>query len=88
MQPQTVITIDPEHRIVEGVASDGPTIWVSSVLDRQVLACAKRCRVLLTLPAGLHPFAIAWDKAARRLWVAADCAHPGSAAPSRAGEER
>ena len=33
------LTIDPKHRIVEGVASDGSTIWVSSILDRQILAC-------------------------------------------------
>ena len=50
-QPQTVLTIDPRHRLVEGVASDGKTIWVSSILDRQVLACRKTCRTLATLPA-------------------------------------
>lgn len=73
MQPQTVLTIDPKHRIVEGVASDGTTIWVSSVLDRQILACRSTCRTVATLPPGLHPFAIAWDGAQKRLWVAADC---------------
>jgi hypothetical protein len=72
-QPQTILTIDPKHRIVEGVASDGRTIWVSSILDRQILACRKSCRTLATLPEGLHPFAIAWDGAQKRLWVAADC---------------
>jgi DNA-binding beta-propeller fold protein YncE len=73
VQPQTVLTIDPKHRIVEGVASDGRTIWVSSILDRQILACTSACRTIATLPAGLHPFAIAWDGAQKRLWVAADC---------------
>jgi hypothetical protein len=73
VQPQTVLTIDPSHRLVEGVASDGRTIWVSSVLDREILACRTTCRTLATLPAGLHPFAIAWDRGRRRLWVAADC---------------
>lgn len=72
-QPQTVLTIDPRHRIVEGIASDGQTIWVSSILDRQVLACKAKCRTLTTLPAGLHPFALAWDASRKRLWVAADC---------------
>jgi len=72
-QPQTVLTIDPKHRLVEGVASDGTTIWVSSILDRQLLACRKTCRTLATLPAPLHPFAIAWDSTRKRLWVAADC---------------
>jgi DNA-binding beta-propeller fold protein YncE len=72
-QLQSVLTIDASHRLIEGVASDGSTIWVSSVLDRQILACRTTCRRLATLPAGLHPFAIAWDGTRRRLWVAADC---------------
>ena len=72
-QPVTVLTIDPKHRLVEGVASDGTTIWVSSILDRQILACKKSCRTLATLPAPLHPFAVAWDSTRKRLWVAADC---------------
>src|SRR5207237_5170405 len=57
LQPRTVLTIDPRHRLIEGVASDGTTIWVSSVLDRQVLACRTACRTIATLPAPLHPFA-------------------------------
>ncbi len=72
-QPQTILTIDPKHRIVEGIASDGQTIWVSSVVDRQILACRTACRTIATLPAPLHPFAIAWDATRKRLWVAADC---------------
>lgn len=74
LQLQPVLTIDPKHRIVEGVASDGQTIWVSSLVDRQILACTPAsCRTLVTLPAGLHPFAISWDQKRERLWVAADC---------------
>jgi sugar lactone lactonase YvrE len=73
VQPKVVLTIDPGHRIVEGVATDGHTIWLSSVLDRQILACSKACRTLATLPEGLHPFAITWDSSRNRLWVAADC---------------
>ena len=72
-QPKTVVTVDPKHRIVEGVASDGHTIWVSSILDRTILACRKSCRPLAVLPPGLHPFTIAWDSVRKRLWVAADC---------------
>lgn len=73
MPAQTVLTIDPKHRLVEGVASDGKTIWVSSILDRQVLACRVVCTTFATLPEGLHPFAIAWDSLRQSLWVAADC---------------
>jgi hypothetical protein len=74
LQPQAILTIDPTHRLVEGVATDGSTIYVSSVLDRQVLSCvAKACRTLATLPAGLHPLGIAWDWGRSLLWIAADC---------------
>lgn len=72
-QPKVVLTTDPQHRIVEGVATDGRTIWLSSVLDREILACQRKCRTLTTLPQGLHPFAITWDANRKRLWVAADC---------------
>lgn len=72
-QPQPILTIDPKHRLVEGVASDGRTIWVSSVLDRQILACRSGCRTWARLPDGLYPFAIALDNKTRTLWVAADC---------------
>jgi len=74
LQPQTVVTVDPSHRLIEGVASDGKTVWLSSLIDRQILACRKeRCKTLATLPEGLHPFAIAWDSSRKYLWVAADC---------------
>lgn len=55
------------------MASDGSTVFVSSVLDREILACRTACRTIATLPAGLHPFALAWDTTRHRLWVAADC---------------
>ncbi len=66
-QPQAILTIDPKHRLIEGVASDGRTIWVSSVLDRQILACRSGCRTLARLPDGLYPFAIALDDKSRIL---------------------
>ena len=38
LQPQTVFTVDPGHRLIEGIATDGSTIWLSSLFDRQLLA--------------------------------------------------
>ena len=73
LQPQTVVTADPSHRLIEGVATDGRRIWLSSLIDRKILLCTSRCTTLATLPSGLHPFAIAWDEQRKRLWVAADC---------------
>lgn len=72
-EPAAVVTIDPKHRLVEGVASDGKTIWVSSVLDRTIIACRRTCRDLTVLPEGLHPLGIAWDDRRKRLWIAAEC---------------
>ncbi|HEX6740818.1 MAG TPA: hypothetical protein VF079_03365 [Sphingomicrobium sp.] len=72
-QPPAVVTVPPQHRLVEGVATDGSTIYVSSVLDRQILACVRTCRTLATLPEGLHPLGIAFDWGRKLLWVAADC---------------
>lgn len=75
LHPQTLLTVDPAHRLVEGVATDGKTIWLSSLIDGQILRCRGKagCKTLATLPSGLHPFAIAWDSNRKRLWVAADC---------------
>lgn len=72
-QPAAVATIDPKHRLIEGVASDGKTIWVSSVLDRTIIACRRTCKDLAVLPEGLHPLGIAWDDRRNRLWIAAEC---------------
>jgi len=72
-QPQAVVTVPPQHRLVEGVATDGSTVFVTSVLDRQVLACTKTCRTIATLPPGLHPLGIAYDWGRGLLWIAADC---------------
>jgi hypothetical protein len=72
-QPKVVLTVPPQHVLVEGVATDGATIFVSSVLDRQILACAVRCRTIATLPDGLHPLGIAFDWGRKLLWIAADC---------------
>jgi len=72
-QPQVVVSVPPQHQLVEGVATDGSAIYVSSVLDRQILACGKTCRTIVTLPQGLHPLGIAFDWGRGLLWITADC---------------
>ena len=83
-EPNVVATVPAEHRLVEGVATNGRSIWVSSVLDRQILECSRVCRRIATLPVGLNPLGIAWDWSRDLLWVAADCLDlPGIAKCSR-----
>jgi hypothetical protein len=72
-EPQPLYAIPTTHRLIEGVASDGRTVWVSSVIDRTILACRKRCVPFARLKAPLSPLGMAWDASRRRLWVTADC---------------
>ena len=72
-EPNVVATVPAEHRIVEGIATNGHAIWVSSVLDRQILECSHGCHTVATLPVGLNPLGIAWDWSRDLLWIAADC---------------
>ena len=67
LQPQTVFTVDPGDRLIEGIATDGSTIWLSSLIDRKLLACRKSCATIAIVPGELHPFAIAWDSRRKRL---------------------
>ena len=79
--PATLFTIPGEHRLVEGVASDGRTIWVSSVLDRTIVAHRPGFDRTIRLPKGVaYPLGLAWDPQRRWLWIATDCpALPGIA---------
>lgn len=72
--PQIVFTVPAEHRLIEGIASDGRTIWLSSVLDRAILERKGDGFRTIALPAdGQYPLGIAWDGRRRWLWIATDC---------------
>ena len=73
--PETVYSAPAQHRLIEGVATDGRTIWLSSVLDRTILAHrAGKGDSRIAMPAGtLHPLGLAWDSRRNWLWVATDC---------------
>lgn len=72
--PSTIISVREQHRLVEGIATDGKTIWLSSVLDRTILTRIGEKVGSFTMPAGtLHPMGLAWDAKRNWLWVATDC---------------
>lgn len=72
--PQTVLTIPAEYRLIEGVTSDGETIWVSSILDRVIVAHKAGKFRTMAMPEGAGaPFAIAYDARRRWIWIAANC---------------
>lgn len=74
LKPEPLFPIGPEHRLIEGVATDGQTVWVSSVIDRTILACRKTCRRFVKLKGSdLHPTGLAWDSSRQRLWATVDC---------------
>lgn len=71
--PVVAYTIDPQHRLVEGVASDGKSLFVSSILDRTIIVCRKRCDRKFTLSGPAVPLGISWDDKRNLLWVAMHC---------------
>lgn len=72
--PETVFSAPATHRLVEGIATDGSTIWLSSVFDRTILVRAGDKTGSFPMPNGtLHPMGLAWDAKRGWLWVATDC---------------
>jgi hypothetical protein len=73
--PGTAIAyfVPPQHRLIEGVATDGRDVFVSSVLDRRIVVCRQRCEKSFAFRSLLHPMGMAWDAQRKLLWVAADC---------------
>lgn len=72
--PRTLFTVPVEHRLVEGIATDGHTVWVSSVLDRTILARSAGRMTRFAMPKGtLHPMGMAFDARRDWLWIATDC---------------
>ncbi len=83
----TLFTIPAEHRLVEGVATDGESVWVSSVLDRTITVRNGDSVTTIALPAdtGL-PLGLAWDERRGWLWVATDCPNIVAAGPCARSE--
>lgn len=72
--PTIQFTAPVEHRLIEGIATDGRRIWLSSVLDRMILEREGGRFRTIPLPAGVaNPLGIAWDAQRRWLWIATDC---------------
>lgn len=72
--PRSLFTVPAEHRLVEGIAADGDTIWLSSVLDRMILARSAGRTRRYPMPTGtLHPMGLAFDTTRNWLWIATDC---------------
>ncbi|HEX4694056.1 hypothetical protein [Sphingomonas sp.] len=72
--PSVDFTVPVTHRLIEGIASDGRTVWVSSVIDRTIIARRDGRQVESTLPDDVvQPLGMAWDAKAKLLWIATDC---------------
>lgn len=72
--PTVEFTVPTSHRLVEGIASDGRTIWVSSVLDRTIIARRDGRVSEWRLPDDIgEPLGMAWDATRQLLWIATDC---------------
>jgi hypothetical protein len=71
----TVLTVPASHHLIEGIATDGQRIWLSSVVDREILEWrphhALRGRHMP--PDTARPLGLAYDAKRRWLWIATDC---------------
>ncbi len=84
--PTTLFTIPAEHRLIEGVATDGDTVWVSSVIDRTIIAHRADGDQEIRLPPGIaNPLGLAWDSRRHWLWIATDCPTLPGIAPCESG---
>ena len=83
----TILTVPASHRLIEGIASDGETIWLSSVVDREILAWRPHhaLRIRHMPPDTARPLGLAWDAKRRWLWVATDCPEIAAAAACTGG---
>lgn len=72
--PRAIISVPARHAVVEGIATDGRTVWLSSVVDRTILTHRGGKTGRFAMPAGtLHPMGLAWDATRGWLWIATDC---------------
>ncbi|MBC9031551.1 hypothetical protein IAG41_04020 [Sphingomonas sp. JC676] len=72
--PAVEFAVPAQYRLIEGVASDGETVWLSSILDRMIVEYRKRRFRAVPMPKGEGaPLGIAWDAGRGWLWVAANC---------------
>lgn len=70
---QAAYQIDPRHQLVEGLATDGRRLFVSSILDRSIIICRERCDKMFELAGPAVPLGISWDPKRKLLWVAMHC---------------
>ena len=76
-EPKAVINTEPTIRLVEGVASGGGAIFLSSPTERAILVCSNKCDRRIDLSGeNIVPMGIAWDRRRRQLWVAMSCPKP------------
>lgn len=84
--PATLFTVPASHRLVEGVATDGDAVWVSSVIDRVILVRAKGKLRRIALPDEVaNPLGLAWDAQRGWLWIATDCPKLPGVKPCESG---
>lgn len=76
-EPEVVLVVDPSVRLVEGIASDGRDIYLSSPTENAILVCGKTCdRRIDGGDRDVVPMGIAWDRRRQQLWIALSCPKP------------
>ncbi len=86
-KPTTLIEVPATHRLIEGIATDGETIWLSSVIDRQILVWkgGKLVKVFAMPTGTARPLGLAYDARRHWLWIATDCPRLAASDPCTGG---
>lgn len=71
--PNLLFALPPQQRLIEGVATDGESIFISSPLDRTIIVRTGTATRSIHLPELGFPLGIAWDSKRHLLWIAMDC---------------
>lgn len=72
---RVLLTVPASHRLIEGIATDGRTFWLSSVVDRKILVWreGETLRVLKMPDGTARPLGLAYDGKRDWIWIATDC---------------
>ncbi|MGY4396380.1 hypothetical protein ACVWZA_001560 [Sphingomonas sp. UYAg733] len=74
-EPAILLTVPASHRLIEGIATDGETVWLSSVVDRRILVWRRGKPIRsIAMPSGTaRPIGLAYDAMRQWIWIATDC---------------
>ncbi len=84
--PKVAFEVPMQYRLIDGIATDGSTFWLSSVKDRVIIERkGEKFRAFSLPPDAGRPRGIVFDQARNLVWIATDCPTDADAGPCTTG---